>query len=79
MRSGKSPRGKKRRLAAGVAGLFGAFALGVVEDLFPEAKGFGRNFEILVLGQIFQTSFQAVLQGRSQGDSFAVSLRTHVG
>ena len=51
----------------------------MVEDLFPEAEGFGRNFEILVLGQIFQTSFQAVLQGRSQGDSFAVSLRTHVG
>ena len=49
MRSGKSPRGKKRRLAAGVAGLFGAFALGVVEDLFPEAKGFWGDFEIFVL------------------------------
>ena len=33
-----------------------AFALGVVEDLFAEAEGFGRNFEILVFGEIFQAA-----------------------
>ena len=51
----------------------------MIEDLFPEAQGLRGDFEIFVLGEIFQTAFEAMFEGRAELDSFAVSLRTHIG
>ena len=51
----------------------------MVEDLFPEAQGLRGDFKIFVLGEIFETAFEAVFEGRAELDAFAVSLRTHIG
>ena len=51
----------------------------MIEDLFPEAQSLRGDFEIFVLGEIFQTAFEAVFEGRAELDPFAVSLRTHIG
>jgi len=62
-----------------VVELFRPLALGVVEDLLAEAEGFGRHFQVLVLGQVFEASLKAMLQGRAELDAFAVPLGAHVG
>ena len=51
-----------------MVGLFRTFALGVVKDLFAETEILGGDFQVLVLGQIFETTLETMLEGRAELD-----------
>ena len=51
----------------------------MVEDLFAEAEILGSDLEVFVLGQIFGTTLETMLERRAELDAFAVPLGAHVG
>src|SRR3954469_3934875 len=62
----------------GGASLRGAFALVFVQQLFAEPEIFRSGFDVFVGSDVFERPFQRKLQGSSELNAFAVTLRTHV-
>ena len=50
----------------------------MVKDLFAETEILGGDFEVFVLGQIFETTLKTMLEGRAELDALAVPLGAHV-